>query len=78
MRLVPNFLNWPINIGLSLHLHILFLVRFVKALARLCDCAVSPDSSLLVYEGLDGGGSGIHYSLKIWPIIHLIKILGIH
>ena len=27
------------------------------------------------YEGLDGG-SGIHYSLKILPIIHLIKILG--
>ena len=26
-------------------------------------------------EGLDGG-SGIHYSLKIWPIIHLIKKLG--
>ena len=26
-------------------------------------------------EGLDGG-SGIHYSLKIEPIIHLIKILG--
>ena len=26
-------------------------------------------------EGLDGG-SDIHYSLKIWPIIHLIKILG--
>ena len=23
-----------------------------------------------------GGGSGIHYSLKIQPIIHLIKILG--
>ena len=23
-----------------------------------------------------GGGSGIHYSLKIKPIIHLIKILG--
>ena len=30
-----------------------------------------------MYEGLDGGGgSGIHYSLKINPIIHLIKILG--
>ena len=33
-----------------------------------------------VYEGLDGGrgggGSGIHYSLKIQPIIHLIKILS--
>ena len=28
-----------------------------------------------MYEGLDGG-SGIHYSLKFWPIIHLIKILG--
>ena len=27
------------------------------------------------YEGLDGG-SVIHCSLKIWPIIHLIKILG--
>ena len=27
-------------------------------------------------EGLDGGKSGIHYSLKIKPIIHLIKILG--
>ena len=27
------------------------------------------------YEGLDGG-SGIHYSLKIEPIFHLIKILG--
>ena len=29
-------------------------------------------------EGLNGGGggSGIHYSLKIWPIINLIKILG--
>ena len=27
-------------------------------------------------EGLDGGGSGIHYSLKIQPIIRLIKILG--
>ena len=26
-------------------------------------------------EGLDGG-SGIHYLLKIQPIIHLIKILG--
>ena len=30
----------------------------------------------VLFEGLDGGGSGIHYSLKIWPIIHLIKILG--
>ena len=29
----------------------------------------------LIYEGLDGG-SGIHYSLKIKPVIHLIKILG--
>ena len=30
-----------------------------------------------IHEGLDGeGGSGIHYSLKIQPIIHLIKILG--
>ena len=29
----------------------------------------------LLYEGLDGGRSGIHYSLKFWPIIHLIKIL---
>ena len=31
-----------------------------------------------MYEGMDGGGggSGIHYSLKILPIIHLIKILG--
>ena len=27
-------------------------------------------------EGLDGGGSDIHYSLKISPIIHLIKILA--
>ena len=28
-------------------------------------------------EGLDGGrGSGIYYSLKIYPIIHLIKFLG--
>ena len=28
-------------------------------------------------EGLDGGGgSGIHYSLKNLPIIHLIKIFG--
>ena len=26
--------------------------------------------------GAGGGGSGIHYSLKIKPIIHLIKILG--
>ena len=25
---------------------------------------------------MGGGGSGIHYSLKIYPIIHLIKILG--
>ena len=25
---------------------------------------------------MGGGGSGIHYSLKIKPIIHLIKILG--
>ena len=39
-------------------------------------------SSFFLYEGLDGGGgggggrSGIHYSLKILPIIHLIKILG--
>ena len=23
-----------------------------------------------------GGGSGIHYSLQIQPLIHLIKILG--
>ena len=32
----------------------------------------------MVYEGLDwgGGGSGIHFSLKIQPIISLIKILG--
>ena len=28
-----------------------------------------------IQEGLDGG-SGIHYSLKIQPIVHLIKILG--
>ena len=28
-----------------------------------------------IYEGLDGG-SGIHYSLKVKPISHLIKILG--
>ena len=28
-------------------------------------------------EGLDGGGgSGIHYSFKIKPIIHFIKLLG--
>ena len=26
--------------------------------------------------GGGGGGSGIHYSLKIQPIIHLIKILS--
>ena len=26
--------------------------------------------------GGGGGGSGIHYTLKIEPIIHLIKILG--
>ena len=34
--------------------------------------------SQLIREGLDGGGggSGIHYSFKIKPIIHLIKILG--
>ena len=31
---------------------------------------------MIIIEGLDGGCSGIHYSLKIWPIIHLIKILG--
>ena len=31
--------------------------------------------TLGLYEGL-GVGSGIHYSLKIKPIIHLIKILG--
>ena len=30
-----------------------------------------------ILEGLDGG-SGIHYSLKIKPIIHLIKIWVIH
>ena len=30
---------------------------------------------LAIHEGLDGG-SGIHYSLKIKLIIHLIKILG--
>ena len=37
------------------------------------DCCVKP-----INEGLDGGGggSGIHYSLKNLPIIHLIKILG--
>ena len=35
------------------------------------------DSIKCMYEGLDGeGGSGIHYLLKNWPIIHLIKILG--
>ena len=28
-----------------------------------------------ILEGLDGG-SGIHYSLKNWSIIHLIQILG--
>ena len=26
---------------------------------------------------MGGGGSGIHYSLKIKPIIHLIKLLGL-
>ena len=26
--------------------------------------------------GGGGGGSGIHYSLKFLPFIHLIKILG--
>ena len=25
-------------------------------------------------EGQDGGGSGIHYSLRIKPIIHLIVV----
>ena len=29
----------------------------------------------IINEGLDGG-SGIHYSLKNWPTIHLIKSLG--
>ena len=30
------------------------------------------------YEGLDGGGgSGIPYSLKILPIIHLINLFGL-
>ena len=33
------------------------------------------ENSIIMYEGLDGG-PGIHYSLKIWPIFHLIKILG--
>ena len=32
-------------------------------------------SVLVTNEGLDGG-SGIHYSLEIYPIIRLIKILG--
>ena len=35
-------------------------------------------SCICIYEGLDGGGGGscIQYSLKIKPIIRLIKILG--
>ena len=28
------------------------------------------------FERVSGWGPGIHYSLKIQPIIHLIKILG--
>ena len=31
---------------------------------------------IVILEGLDGWGSGIHYSLKILPVIHFIKILG--
>ena len=30
----------------------------------------------MIHAGLDGGGSGTHFSLKIQPIIQLIKILG--
>ena len=30
------------------------------------------DTQSFLHEGVDGG-SGIHYSLKILPIIHLIK-----
>ena len=32
----------------------------------------------IINEGLDGegGGSGIHYSLKNWPTIHLIISVG--
>ena len=36
---------------------------------------ITNEYCFLISEGLDGG-SGIHYSLNILPIIHLIKILG--
>ena len=32
--------------------------------------------NVLLHDRGSGWGSGIHYSLKLKPIIHLIKILG--
>ena len=40
------------------------------------DISVKTDQICMRVWMEGGGGSGIHYSLKIWPIIHLIKILG--
>ena len=42
-------MNWPIQFGLSLHIYPFVLVRAANALARLCECAVSSEPSLLAY-----------------------------
>ena len=41
------------------------------------DISVKTDQICMRVWMEGGGGSGIHYSLKIWPIIYLIIILGL-
>ena len=55
-------LHWDCTILIVCFLTVLLLIMSVPCIIR--------------GSGWGGGGSGIHYSLKIWPIIHLIKILG--
>ena len=44
-----NHMKWYRQLCLTLHLRVFFLVQSVKALARLCKYAVSPDHLLFAY-----------------------------
>ena len=85
VSLVPyDLVLWPLRVGLwavvgAFPDHIPVGIQILSACQR---NAIQTDGQIVgpgIYEGLDGGGggSGIHYSLKIQPIIRLTNFLGL-
>ena len=77
-RLLGDFTNTQVCRSLPLLSRNYVLVSNLKAINSLFlrEMIAKLEGTQKIFMRVWMGGSGIHYSLKNYPIIHLIKILG--